>query len=79
METRLRELREDNDLTQEQCAKIAYISKNSYIRYEKGDRIPPLDTIALFAKYYGTSIDYISNLTDEKNIYPRKSHNKRGA
>lgn len=79
MKTRLRELREDNDLTQEQCAKIAYISKNSYIRYEKGERIPPLDTIALFAKYYGTSIDYISNLTDEKNIYPRKSNNKRGA
>ena len=79
METRLRELREDNDLTQEQCAKIAYISKNSYIRYEKGERIPPLDTIALFAKYYGTSIDYISDLTDEKSIYPRKSNNKRGA
>ena len=79
MKTRLRELREDNDLTQEQCAKIAYISKNSYIRYEKGERIPPLDTIALFAKYYGTSIDYISNLTDEKSIYPRKSNNKRGA
>ena len=79
MKTRLRELREDNDLTQEQCAKIAYISKNSYIRYEKGERIPPLDTIALFAKYYGTSIDYISNLTDEKNIYPRKSNSKRGA
>ena len=32
MDTRLRELREDNDLTQEQCAKIAYISKNSYIK-----------------------------------------------
>ena len=79
MKTRLRELREDNDLTQEQCAKIAYISKNSYIRYEKGERIPPLDTIALFAKYYGTSIDYISDLTDEKNTYPRKSNSKRGA
>ncbi len=79
MKTRLRELREDNDLTQEQCAKIAYISKNSYIRYEKGERIPPLDTIALFAKYYGTSIDYISDLTDEKKIYPRKNNTKKGA
>ena len=35
MNIRLRELREDNDLTQEECSKIAYISKNSYIRYEK--------------------------------------------
>jgi len=76
MKNRLKELREDNDLTQEQCAKIAYISKNSYIRYERGERIPPLDTIALFAKYYKTSIDYISNLTDEKTPYPLKKTNK---
>ncbi len=38
MKTRLRNLREDNDLTQEQCANIAFISKNSYIRYEKGEK-----------------------------------------
>ena len=72
METRLKELREDNDLTQEQCAKIAYISKNSYIRYEKNERIPPIDTIAIFAEYYRTSIDYIAKLTDEIKPYPRK-------
>ena len=73
MQTRLRELREDNDLTQEECAKIAFIAKNSYIRYERGERIPPLDTIALFAKFYKTSIDYISYLTDEQEPYPKKS------
>ena len=73
MQTRLRELREDNDLTQEECAKIAFIAKNSYIRYERGERIPPLDTIALFAKFYNTSMDYISYLTDEKEPYPKKS------
>lgn len=69
MKNRLKELREDNDLTQEQCAKIAYISKNSYIRYEKGERIPPLDIIAIYAKYYNTSIDYIAYLTDKFNPY----------
>lgn len=73
METRLRELREDNDLTQEQCAKIAYISKNSYIRYENGERIPPLDTILAFAKYYGTSIDYIAKYSDVKTPYKTNS------
>lgn len=72
MKTRLRNLREDNDLTQEQCANIAFISKNSYIRYEKGERIPPLDTIKLFAEYYNVSIDYIAMLTDESNSYPKK-------
>lgn len=65
METRLRDLREDRDLTQIECAKIAYISKNSYIRYENGERTPPLDVIASFAKYYNVSIDYIAKLTDD--------------
>ncbi|MBQ7115426.1 MAG: helix-turn-helix transcriptional regulator [Clostridia bacterium] len=72
MDTRLRELREDNDLTQEFCAKIAFISKNSYIRYENGERTPPLDTIKLFAEYYNTSIDYIAKATDEKTPYKKR-------
>ena len=72
MKTRLKELREDNDLTQEQCAKISYISKNSYIRYEKGERTPPLDIIAILAKHYNVSIDYIADITDEAEPYRRK-------
>ena len=72
METRLKDLREDNDLTQEQCAKIALIAKNSYIRYEKNERIIPLDIMAIYAEYYRTSIDYIAKLTDEIKPYPRK-------
>lgn len=68
MYTRLRDLREDHNLTQIQCAQIAYISKNSYIRYEKGENIPPLDVIVTLAKYYNVSIDYIAGLTD----IPRK-------
>ena len=71
MNLRLRELREDMDLTQKECAEIAYISKNSYIRYENNERIPPLDTIILFAEYYNVSIDYISRLTNIKKPYPR--------
>ncbi len=72
MDTRLKELREDSDLTQNECAKIAYISKNSYIRYENGERTPPLDTIKIFAEYYRTSIDYIAMLTDEKRPYKKR-------
>ena len=71
MQTRLKELREDHDLTQEFCAKLAYISKNSYIRYEKGERMIPLDVMKIFAEYYSTSIDYISKLTNEKKPYIR--------
>lgn len=76
MDLRLRDLREDHELTQLQCAKIAYISKNSYIRYENGERIPPLDIIAIFAKYYNVSIDYIAKLTDNQIPYWRSKKNK---
>lgn len=62
---RLKELREFHALTQLQCAKIAYISKKAYERYEKGERVLPLDTAIYFAKYYRVSLDYISGLADE--------------
>lgn len=77
MDLRLRELREDHDLTQAQCAKIAFISKNSYIRYENSERVPPLDIIVKFARFYHTSVDYITKLTDEIKPYPRKTAKNR--
>ena len=77
MDTRLKDLRTDHDLTQEQCAKIAFISKNSYIRYENGTRVPPLDTIKIFAEYYNVSIDYIAKLTSEKKKKKKKKKKKR--
>lgn len=66
METRLRDLREDNDLTQEQAAIIGCISKKSYERYEKGIRDIPLEVIIKYAKFYKVSIDYIAKLTNER-------------
>lgn len=69
---RLRELREFHGLTQEQCAKIAFISKKSYERYEKEERIMPLDTAILFAQYYCVSLDYIAGLTEVEEAPERK-------
>ncbi len=69
MKTRLRDMREDNDLTQQKCSEIAFISKNSYIRYENGERIPPLDVMISFAKYYNVSLDYLAGLTNKKSKY----------
>ncbi len=66
---RLKELREFHCLTQEQCAKIGYISKKSYIRYEKEERIMPLDTAVFYAKYYKVSLDYIAGITDDATPY----------
>ena len=68
---RIKDLREDNELTQEACAKIAFISKNSYIRYEKEERVIPLDTLIYYAKYYNTSLDYLAGLTNSPKPYPK--------
>ena len=72
---RLKDLREDHELTQAQCAKIGYIAKNSYIRYEKEERIIPLDTLIYYAKYYNTSLDYIAGLTNISKPYPSEKIN----
>ncbi len=78
---RIRDLREDSDLTQIQCAKIAYISKNTYIRYENGEREPPLDVIINLAKHYNVSLDYIAGLTNDKRGigYKKQSNNKQNS
>ena len=66
---RIRDLREDHDLTQMQCANIVFVSKNTYIRYEKGEREPPFDVIIRLAKYYDVSVDYIAGLTKNKTKF----------
>lgn len=68
---RIKDLREDNDLTQIQCAKIFYVAKNTYIRYETGERIPPIDFMERVADYYKVTLDYLANRTQkrgEKNV-----------
>lgn len=65
---RIRDLREDNDLSQMDCAKLFFVSKNTYIRYETGERIPPIDFMERVADYYHVSIDYLAGRTDNKKI-----------
>ena len=65
---RIRDLREDNDLSQTQCAKLFYVSKNTYIRYETGERMPPLDFIERVADFYKVSIDWIAGRTEIKSL-----------
>ena len=71
MFTRLKDLREDNDLSQEDCANIAYINKMTYFNYENDKRQPTIDVLMIFASYYNTSIDYIMRMTDERKPYKR--------
>ena len=64
---RLRDLREDRDMTQAQVAKIFYLQVTQYRRYENGESDLPLEWAKKFAEYYGVSIDYIAGLTDTPN------------
>lgn len=60
MDLRLRELREDNDLTQAEIAKILNISQRAYSHYEIGSREIPLELLIKLADYYSVSLDYIA-------------------
>ncbi len=74
---RLREIREDRDLTQKEISKVLNISQVVYSRYETGIRLMPIDKLANLAEFYNVSIDYILGLTDEKKPYPRSLISKK--
>ena len=69
---RLRGLREDRDLTQAAMAEILKVHQSTYSDYERGNLNIPLDTLRKLAIFFGTSVDYILELTDEIKPYPRK-------
>lgn len=62
---RIRDLREDNDLTQSQVAEYLNMKQPQYNRYERGLRDIPSDILIALAKLYNTSTDYILGLKDE--------------
>ncbi len=64
---RLRDLREDMDLTQDELVKRLGMHKTTYTNYEQGKREPPFELIIKLAKFYNVSIDYIAGLTDIPN------------
>ncbi len=66
---RIRDLREDRDLTQKEVAEYLHIRQNTYSQYENGQRQLPIEALVALAKYYRTSTDYILGLTDERKPY----------
>jgi len=66
---RVRDLREDKDLTQKQLAELLQIHQTTYSDYEIGNLNIPVDVLIKLAKYYKTSIDYIVGLTDNPKPY----------
>ena len=62
---RLRDLREDHDLSQQKVADFLGMKQSQYSRYERGLRDVPTDVLIRLAKLYNTSTDYILGLTNK--------------
>lgn len=72
MYERIRDLREDQDMTQAQMAQYLKIHQTTYSDYEIGKLNIPLQVLDKLADLFGTSIDYLVNRTDVRKPYPRK-------
>ncbi|MBE6546504.1 MAG: helix-turn-helix transcriptional regulator [Ruminococcaceae bacterium] len=66
---RIRDLREDSDLTQQEVADFLHVKQNTYSQYETGRHQIPIDILIQLARYYHTSVDYLLGLTDQRKPY----------
>ena len=71
MKLRIRDLREDRDLTQRQIANYLMCDQSLYSKYEREERPIPLDLADKLADYFGVSLDYLIGRTSIKAPYPK--------
>ena len=76
MYRRLRDLREDNDLSQTEVARILNMSQTGYSKYETGENDIPTRVLIELADFYQTSVDYLLERTNQKTAYPKKTNKK---
>ncbi len=74
MYCRLRDLREDRDLTQKEIATFLNMSQTGYSQYEIGKNDIHTSILKKLALFYNTSTDYILGLNDIKEPYPKNNH-----
>ena len=72
MKLRIRDLREDRDLTQKQLADYLMCDQSLYSKYEREERPLPLELADKLADYYGVSLDYLTGRTPIKKPYPKR-------
>ena len=72
MYQRIKDLREDSDLTQTQIGKAIGVPQRTYSYYEKGQRMIPPEVLCRLADHYRTSVDYLLGRTDVREPYPKK-------
>ena len=67
---RIRDLREDHDLSQTKLAKLLGMSQTGYSKYETGENDIPIGILIQLSELYKTSVDYLLGLTDQTERYP---------
>ena len=72
MKLRIRDLREDRDLKQQQVADYLMCDQSLYSKYERGERPLPLEYADKLADFYGVSVDYLLCRTNVKKPYPAR-------
>ena len=72
MYPRIRALREDRDMNQTQMAQLLGMSQTGYSKYETGENDIPTQILIRLARIHDTSVDYLLDLTNQKEPYPRK-------
>ena len=73
MKTRIKNLREDHDLTQKEISQILNISQVAYSYYEINKRNIPLELLSKLADFYNTSVDYLLYRTNSTKPYPKNT------
>lgn len=68
---RIREIREDNGLTQQKIADLLNVGQRTYADYESGKTRIPVDSLLILAKHYDVSVDYISGASNERTPFPK--------
>ena len=71
---RLKDLREDRNMTQQAIAERLHIRQNTYSQYENGVRQIPIELLCALADLYSTSVDYLLGRTDCSKPYPPCRH-----
>ena len=68
---RIRNLREDNDMTQSQVGNYLHISQRCYAHYEAGTRDIPIEILIQLANLYQVNLDYLVERTNQKKMLPK--------
>ena len=68
---RIKDLREDRDITQREIAEYLHVKQNTYSQYEIGVLNYPIEVLMKLADFYGVSVDYLLGRTSCKKPYPK--------